>query len=52
MRLHFKEEAFMSAAYIEHRPLASQARQSTTHHAVVVGGKEIQSFEYSIDRGQ
>jgi hypothetical protein len=44
-RLHFKEEAFMSAAYIEHRPLASQAHQSTTHHAVVVDGKEIQNFK-------
>jgi len=44
-RLHFKEEAFMSAAYIEHRPLASQAHQGTTHHALVVGGREIQNFK-------
>jgi hypothetical protein len=35
----------MSAAYIEHRPLASHAHEGTTHHSVVVDGREIQSFK-------
>jgi hypothetical protein len=35
----------MSAAYIEHRPLASHAHEVTTHHAVVVDGKEVKSLK-------
>jgi hypothetical protein len=35
----------MAAAFIEHRPLASNPNAGTTHHAVVVGGHEIQSFK-------
>jgi hypothetical protein len=35
----------MSAAYIEHRPLASHAHEGTTHYSVVVDGREIQSFK-------
>lgn len=34
----------MAAAYIEHRPLASDPRASTAHHAVVVGGQEAKTF--------
>jgi hypothetical protein len=34
----------MAAAYIEHRPLASDPRASTAHHAVVVGGQEVKTF--------
>lgn len=44
-RLHFKAEAVMSAAYIEHRPLPSHAHEGTTHHSVAVDGREIQSFK-------
>jgi hypothetical protein len=35
----------MPAAFIEHRPLASDPRASITHHAVVSGGKEVKSFK-------
>ena len=31
----------MTAAYIEHRPLASDPKAGTASHAVVVGGREI-----------
>ena len=35
----------MAAAYIEHRPLASDPRASTAHHAVVVGGQEVKNLQ-------
>lgn len=35
----------MTAAYIEHRPKSSDKNASTTHHAIVVDGKDIQSFK-------
>lgn len=35
----------MTAAYIEHRPLASDPKADSTHHAVVVGSREIQTFK-------
>jgi hypothetical protein len=35
----------MTAAYIEHRPLASNVYAGTTYHAVVVGGSEIKEFK-------
>ena len=35
----------MAAAYIEHRPLASDPHATTAHHAVVVGGKEVLDFK-------
>ena len=35
----------MSAAFIEHRPLASDPQAASTHHAVVVNGKEVKSFK-------
>jgi hypothetical protein len=35
----------MTAAYIEHRPKSSDKNESTIHHAIVVGGKDIQSFK-------
>jgi hypothetical protein len=35
----------MTSAFIEHRPLASDKSAGTTHHAVVVGGKEIRTFK-------
>jgi hypothetical protein len=42
----------MAAAFIEHRPLASSPIASTTHHAVVVGGREIQSFKTQRDAAE
>jgi hypothetical protein len=36
---------FMAAAYIEHRPLASDPHAGTAHHAVVVNGREIRDFK-------
>ena len=39
------EEMFMAAAYIEHRPLASDPHAGTAHHAVVFNGKEILDFK-------
>ena len=35
----------MAAAYIEHRPLSSDKNATTTHHVVVVGGKEIATYK-------
>jgi hypothetical protein len=35
----------MTAAFIEHRPLASSAHTAATHHAIVVGGREIKEFK-------
>jgi hypothetical protein len=35
----------MPAAFIEHRPLASNPNAGSTHHAVVVAGREIQTFK-------
>jgi hypothetical protein len=35
----------MAAAFIEHRPLASDPGANTVHHAVVVGGQEIRTFK-------
>lgn len=35
----------MTAAHIEHRPLASAPKAGTTNHAVVVGGREIRMFK-------
>lgn len=35
----------MAAAFIEHRPLASDAQAGTTHHAVVVGGRVVKEFK-------
>jgi hypothetical protein len=37
-------EIFMTAAYIEHRPLASDPQAGSTHHVVVVRGQEIKQF--------
>lgn len=31
----------MSAAYIEHRPLASSEHATTTHYVIVVNGREV-----------
>jgi hypothetical protein len=35
----------MAAAYIEHRPYASDRYAGTTHHAVVSGGQEVRTFK-------
>jgi hypothetical protein len=35
----------MAAAYIEHRPLASDSKAATTHRAVVVGGSEAKTLK-------
>jgi len=35
----------MTSAYIEHRPFATDKNAGTTHHAVVVSGKEIKTFK-------
>jgi hypothetical protein len=35
----------MTAAFIEHRPRASDPREETTHYAVVVEGKETRDFK-------
>jgi hypothetical protein len=35
----------MIAAYIEHRPLATNPQADTNYHVVVVGGGEIKAFE-------
>jgi hypothetical protein len=35
----------MAAAYIEHRPYASGRHAATTHHAVVSGGREVETFK-------
>jgi hypothetical protein len=35
----------MAAAFIEHRPLASESHASTVHHVVVVSGQEIKTFK-------
>jgi hypothetical protein len=35
----------MAAAYIEHRPLASDPKAATTHHAVVSAGREVKTFK-------
>jgi hypothetical protein len=35
----------MAAAFIEHRPLASDPKAAVAHHAVVSGGKEIKTFK-------
>lgn len=35
----------MAAAFIEHRPLASDPKAGTAHHAVVSGGKEVKTFK-------
>src|SRR6266702_860282 len=35
----------MPAAFIEHRPLASNPNAGTAHHAVVVGVREIETFK-------
>jgi hypothetical protein len=42
---HSNQELCMTAAYIEHRPLASDPHAAIAHHAVVVGGKEILDFK-------
>lgn len=34
----------MPAAYIEHRPRSTDKTASTTHHAIVVDGKDIANF--------
>lgn len=31
----------MATAFIEHRPFAGDPKAATTHHAVVVNGKEV-----------
>jgi hypothetical protein len=41
----------MSAAFIEHRPLASDPAAATAHHAVVVGGKEIKTAKTQREAG-
>jgi hypothetical protein len=35
----------MSAAFIEHHPLASDKSAATAQHAVVVAGKEVKLFK-------
>ena len=35
----------MAAAYIEHRPLASDKHAGTTHDAVVSGGQEVKTLK-------
>jgi hypothetical protein len=35
----------MAAAYIEHRPLASDPQAGTIYHAVVVNGREFKTFK-------
>jgi hypothetical protein len=35
----------MSAAFIEHRPMASDPKAATVHHAVVANGKELKTFK-------
>jgi hypothetical protein len=41
----FTKEKIVTAAFVEHRPVANDQRAATTHHAVVVNGKEIQTFQ-------
>ena len=35
----------MPAAYIEHRPKSTDKRAATTHHAVVVDGKDVAEYK-------
>jgi hypothetical protein len=35
----------VAAAFIEHRPFASSPNTSTTHHAVVAGGRDVKDFK-------
>jgi len=42
----------MPSAFIEHRPLAKDPRAGTTHHAVVSGGREIQTFKTQRDAAE
>ncbi len=42
----------MPAAFIEHRPLASNPKAGTTHHAVVVGGREVQTLKTQRDAAE
>lgn len=35
----------MTAAFIEHRPKATDPKAATTHHAVVVGGQDVKDFK-------
>jgi hypothetical protein len=35
----------MPAAYIEHRPKSTDRNAATTHHAVVVDGKDVAEYK-------
>lgn len=35
----------MAAAFVEHRPMATDPHAGTTHHAVVSGGREVRDFK-------
>lgn len=35
----------MTAAFVEHRPLASDPRAGTTHHVVIANGREVAQFK-------
>jgi hypothetical protein len=39
----------MSAAFIEHRPLATDPQATTNHHAVIVGGAEVKQVKTQAD---
>lgn len=39
-------------AYVEHRPLSTNANDKTTHHVVIVDGKEVHKTDTQLEAEQ